>query len=100
MTSHVAVKEHEAMLHSAHVGSITFFWKIPLRKATDLKLSKSVSLKTKKMFDNAKIIDINVMIEDSYESVAVENMTVALEESVQAQRKLSLQSPTAVVKLG
>ena len=98
-TCYVGVQEHEAVLHSARVGSIIFFWKIPLRKATDLKLSKSVSLEIKKMLDNAKILDINVMIGDSFESMSVENMTVALDESVQAQRKLSLQSPTAGIKL-
>ena len=98
-TSYVGVQEHEAVLHSVQVGSIIFFWKIPLRRAVEMKLSKSVSLETKRMFDDANILDISVMVGDSYESVSVEDMSVAAEMSVQTQRKLSLQSPTAAVKL-
>jgi len=98
-TSYVGVQAHEAVLHSVQVGSIIFFWKIPLRKAMKLKLSKSVSLETKRMFDIANILDISVMVGDSYESVSVEDMSVAAEMSVQAQRKVSLQSPSAAIKL-
>ena len=95
----MGVQEHETVLHSVQVGSIIFFWKIPLRRAVKLKLSKSVSLETKRMFDDANMLDISVMVGDSYESVSVEEMSVAAEMSVQTQRKLSLQSPIGAVKL-
>jgi len=98
-TTYVGVQEREAVLHSVQVGSIIFYWKIPLRRAVKLKLSKSVSLEIKQMLDDANILDISVMVGDSYERMSVKDMSVAAEVSFQAQRKASLQSPVPAVKL-
>lgn len=95
-TSYVGIPEHEAVLQSVSVGSIIFYWRIPVLKARELKLSRSVSIQVKKALDAAKITEVSVMVDKRCDSIFVEDLTVTIDHEV--DQKALLNSPVAKPK--
>ena len=95
-TSYIGIKEHEAVLQSVSVGSIIFYWRIPVLKAREVKLSRSISLEVKKALDRAKITEVSVMVDERCDTISVGDLTVIIDHEM--DHKKLLDSPVAKPK--